>query len=639
MMTELETYLRKGRVSLKQLAADPVARTAGTAALFGGAGFLMSAASLGNSPQPLAMGLICAATGWRALVMALGSAAGYWVFWGAAGVQGIVWSVLGCLLALFLGKRRSAAEMPLLIPAVSAFLVSLTGLIFQMAWGDDTEVPIYLLRVALAGAGTALFAQVVRRGSPMADWIAEGAAVLALAQVVPFSWLNLGALTAALVAVGDAFPAAALAGLALDLSQVTATPMAAVLTAAYLTRLIPTDVKWLRNLAPAGAYLLVMAICGTWDLMPLPGLLLGGILAVFLPPRPELAHRRGETGMAQVRLELASGVLDQTRQLLLEVQAPPIDEEALLFRTRERACGGCPNRKLCRDVELPADCLHIPLTDTSSLPFSCRKPGRMLLELRRSQEQLRALRADRQRRGEYRSAVAQQYQFLSEYLRQTADSLPRRGQVPRQRFRPEAAVCSAGKESANGDRCIWFAGTECRYYILLCDGMGTGLGAAQEGKDAVTMLRQLLTAGFPAEYALRSLNSLTALRGRAGAVTVDLAEISLATGAASVYKWGAAPSWLLRSGTAEKIGTAGPPPGISVTETRETVDRLSLRRGEPLILCSDGVDAEGILRHGEGLDQMPPGELAAYILEHGGTEGGDDATCAVIRLVPGTLST
>ena len=184
-----------------------------------------------------------------------------------------------------------------------------------------------------------------------------------------------------------------------------------------------------------------------------------------------------------------------------------------------------------------------------------------------------------------------------------------------------------------------FPGVGCRYYVLLCDGMGTGLGAAQEGETAGELLRQMLTAGFPAEYALRSLNSLLALRGRAGAVTVDLAEILLTTGAVALYKWGAAPSWVLRREGAEKIGTAGPPPGISVGEIRETVDRLSLRRGETLILSSDGLDADGVLQTGALAPESPPGELAAYILERGSGKGGDDATCAVVRLQPSALST
>ena len=168
--------------------------------------------------------------------------------------------------------------------------------------------------------------------------------------------------------------------------------------------------------------------------------------------------------------------------------------------------------------------------------------------------------------------------------------------------------------------------------------MGTGLGAYMEGQEAARMLRQLLTAGFPAEYALRSANSLLTLSGKAGAVTVDLAEIRLDTGRVTIYKWGAAPSWVLRGTGAEKIGTAGPPPGLSVTEARETVERLSLRRGETLILFSDGVDAPGALRREGVSSQASAGELAARLLPAAG-EVGDDATVAVVRLSPAALST
>jgi stage II sporulation protein E len=169
--------------------------------------------------------------------------------------------------------------------------------------------------------------------------------------------------------------------------------------------------------------------------------------------------------------------------------------------------------------------------------------------------------------------------------------------------------------------------------------MGTGAGAVDEGKSAGSVLKRMLTAGFPAEYALRTLNSLCALRDRAGAVTVDLAEIHLDSGRAAVYKWGAAPSWLIRDGAAEKIGTAGPPPGLSVKDARETVERLSLRRGEVLILLSDGVDGEAALRRIKSFSAQPPGELAAKLLEFGARKGQDDATAAAVRLQPGTLST
>jgi stage II sporulation protein E len=205
------------------------------------------------------------------------------------------------------------------------------------------------------------------------------------------------------------------------------------------------------------------------------------------------------------------------------------------------------------------------------------------------------------------------------------------------KFRVEVVMKSRSREVDNGDRCLWFTGTQCRYYVLLCDGMGTGIGASQEGQSASSLLRQMLTAGFPAEHALRSLNSLLALRGSAAAVTIDLAEIRLDTGRVTIYKWGAAPSYLLSDGLTDKIGTAGPPPGLSVTEGRETVERLSLRRGEMLILLSDGVDGESVRSEVAVHTQLPPGDLAAKILERGTASADDDATVVVIRLESAAL--
>jgi stage II sporulation protein E len=169
--------------------------------------------------------------------------------------------------------------------------------------------------------------------------------------------------------------------------------------------------------------------------------------------------------------------------------------------------------------------------------------------------------------------------------------------------------------------------------------MGTGMGAEAEGKTAAALLKRLLSAGYPAEYALRSLNSLCTLRGSGGAVTVDLAQLDLRKGKVTLYKWGAAPSWVIRGSGAEKIGTAVAPPGLSVTDTRETVDKLSLRRGETLILLSDGVDGEAAMRRASELTHMAPGEMAPKVLQYGKGNGSDDATAAVIRLYPQTLST
>ena len=121
----------------------------------------------------------------------------------------------------------------------------------------------------------------------------------------------------------------------------------------------------------------------------------------------------------------------------------------------------------------------------------------------------------------------------------------------------------------------------------------------------------MLSAGFPPEHAFRSLNALLVLRGQAGAVTLDLAELRLDSGRVFLYKWGAAPSYLLRKSGTEKIGTATPPPGLDLGHARETVEKLSLRRGEVLILVSDGVRIGEVLSH----EMCELFRTHAYVLE------------------------
>jgi len=632
MMASVETYLRQGQRQLRRWLRDPRFRLGLKILALWAGGFFLSAAALRDSPQPLAMGLVCTFPGWQGAVIALGSIVGYPVFWGKAGLQGLVWSVGALGLGSLFRKETDSFRQGTLRCAMAAFWVSAVGLGFQLFLADDTPITIYLLRIALGAAGCALFPHVVQHRDAIGQWVVGGVGVLALAGVTPLPYLGLGYAAAACLAVSGAFPAAALAGLGLDLARVTPVPMGAVLCIAYFARLIPIRSKLVRYGAPGAACLLVMAVCGIWDFTTLPGLVLGGAMGLLLPAKPELQHRRGETGLAQVRLEVTAGILAQTQQLLLEVPERPIDEEALLNKAIDRSCGTCSARGACLDRQrLTVGMLHDPTL------FQCRKPGRIRSELQRSQEQLKAMKADRQRQSQYRWAVIQQYQFLADYLRGLADQLPRRGERILARFRIEVSARSMARERANGDACMAFTGAGCKYYVLLCDGMGTGLGAAEEARSTSELLRKMLTAGMPAEYAFRSVNSILALRGQAGAVTLDLAEIRLDSGRVTLYKWGAAPSWVLRKSGAEKTGTATPPPGISVTEGRESVVKLSLRRGEVLILLSDGVKAGEVLRRERMAPDTPPGELAERILALGAASGEDDATAVVIRLRPGSL--
>ena len=621
------------RVAGQVVRSGPARRAARLGIWFAGS-FALAAGSIDGCFQPLALGLLCAGRGGAgAAAAALGGTMGYLWFWGGAGWQAVVWMTAGLAVSLLLGDRGISSRQKLLLPACAAVIVAGGGVLFLFRYGDETPVPVYLVRVGLSLASTLVFRAWLERRGSWADWLAQGLLVLALAQIRILG-LNLGHIAAGYLGSQGALASAVLAGLGLDAAHPDRVGMTQVLCLGFCLRLIPGKPRWLDAFAPAAAYLPVMAFAGRIDFDPLPGLVAGGLIRVALPGLGKLEpkRRRGEAAVAQLRLEQMAAALRHMEQSLLLTAPVRPDREAVLERARCAACDTCPERRSCKGrlESLPVAILEQPGLSEEDLPRGCKKGSRLLYELRRGQEQLRRMKGDRRRLESYQCAARDQYAFLADFLQNLSEELGRKRDWHPPRFQPEVAMSTRSHREENGDKCIWFAGTGNDYYILLCDGMGTGAGAARESREAAQLLKQLLQSGFPAEYALRCLNALAVLRELGGCTTVDLVRIQLDTGRGTIYKWGAAASYLLKNGQFRKIGTAGPPPGLS-QQARETVDRLSLGGGEVLILLSDGAGEDILLRSAWTAPEPSPGEMAAAIVEHGAREG-DDATVAVVRL-------
>ena len=567
-----------------------------------GGGFLASAAGLRGYPLPLVMGPVLGTGGYKTVAICAGSLLGYRIFWpGSPGA----WWVLGAgILALLALPQK-------VLPMLGILTVGLTALLLQ----QKRPVPVYLLELAAAGCGILIFQSRGRQGR----WLRCAVGTLALAQVAPVPWLGLGYGLAGALTAGGSLPAAALAGLGLDMAGITAVPMTGAVTLGWMGRLLPAPrrVRWL--LPGAGAAAVMLAL-DRWDWRVLPGLLAGGACALLMPAFPPPDIPRGDTGPARVRLELAAEALTAMGQAVGARDPAPPDREALLQGVRNRACGGCPSRGVCLERQrLTATALE------DGHPFPCRRPARLRPELTRARERLRLMDADRRRREEYRTAFARQCRSTGSLLRRLADRLPRK-ELPRRRFGATVTVRTRGKAGENGDRWAAFPGEGAVYYVLLCDGMGTGPGAAEEGRRAVKFLRSLLVAGATPTEALGSLNAMLTLGDMPGAVAVDLACLRLDTGTAVLYKWGAAPSWFVLGGKGIRLGSGTLPPGLAVGDTREWRGRISLRQGL-LLMVSDGVDPEEI----PGALTAAPEELADRLLEG---KSRDDATAAVIRLRP-----
>ena len=194
-------------------------------------------------------------------------------------------------------------------------------------------------------------------------------------------------------------------------------------------------------------------------------------------------------------------------------------------------------------------------------------------------------------------------------------------------------------ETVSGDAGTYFKRHDGKLYLLLCDGMGSGPEANRESTLAVRLLEQLLQAGVEAPRALTTLASALALRGEetGGFTTVDLLQLDLFTGEGELFKLGAAPTYIKKSGEVQRLSGKSLPAGLAEGEPA-ALDRFSLRLapGDCVLMISDGVcpgPEDGWLR--ERLARFSgesPKDLARELVTRDLKEATDDRTALVIRV-------
>ena len=212
-------------------------------------------------------------------------------------------------------------------------------------------------------------------------------------------------------------------------------------------------------------------------------------------------------------------------------------------------------------------------------------------------------------------------------------------QTLRSRTVKETRAKGKGEGRYSGDSVMSFSLKKGYDYAFLCDGMGSGNAAALTSVLASTFLSRLLQAGGRADTALRMLNGFLAARSsREGenSTTVDLLEIDRVSGEASLFKCGAAPTYLLRRGELTRFSSRTAPVGILETLDAERI-RFEAEAGDLLVQVSDGVTKgeeecawleELILSKWDGDSEA----LARTILNRAGGGGEDDMSVLVTEI-------
>ena len=156
-----------------------------------------------------------------------------------------------------------------------------------------------------------------------------------------------------------------------------------------------------------------------------------------------------------------------------------------------------------------------------------------------------------------------------------------------------AEQMSAGGSSMCGDSYKYFNDGKGHFIMILSDGMGTGGRAAVDGAMASGLMSRLVKAGFGYNCSLRILNSSMLFKSTDESLaTVDIASIDLFTGQVKLYKAGAAPTIVRRSGKTGKAESTSLPAGI-LRDIGFDSAVVKCKVGDIVVMLSDGASVTG----------------------------------------------
>jgi stage II sporulation protein E len=323
---------------------------------------------------------------------------------------------------------------------------------------------------------------------------------------------------------------------------------------------------------------------------------------VQTPPAPVLEQI---SGMARVFKEVS-----RTFEQAATVEAPRDQSAGRAFeQVADRLCSTCSMYRHCWQRQF--DTTYQLFTDlweqidhegpltTHSMPAAleqqCIRPETTAFALNYMYDLQHTHNQWERRLEEGRTVVADYLKNTARMLDRFIDEVGTTGAAPRVDAVPLLKVVSGvarlPKKGSHisGDSFAAESLSADRYLVALSDGMGVGRDAASESKQCVTLLRDILKAGFATEVAVKTVNSVLLLHSpEESFATVDLALLDLATGRTEFVKVGAAPSFIKRGSDVTQIKMAAVPVGI-IDHVQVEPEFRVVRPGDILVMITDGV--------------------------------------------------
>ena len=244
----------------------------------------------------------------------------------------------------------------------------------------------------------------------------------------------------------------------------------------------------------------------------------------------------------------------------------------------------------------------------------------------------------RQRLAQARQQARDQYAHLGDLLGDAAIEVSAAAPLG---YRIGSSLRPRGGCQVCGDQLAVFE-VGSTLYLLLSDGMGSGESAHREAAMTVRLLRQFLEAGIRPAPALQTLNDAMALRGEEGGgfTTIDLLALQRGSGGAELYKYGAAPSYLKRSGAVNRFTASALPVGLQNGAHSVPCCRFPLPGGSIFVMVSDGIadetDDEWLQNLLTGWSGSDAEALTRLIMAESRNRKGlaDDCAVLVVSLTP-----
>ena len=186
------------------------------------------------------------------------------------------------------------------------------------------------------------------------------------------------------------------------------------------------------------------------------------------------------------------------------------------------------------------------------------------------------------------------------------------------------AIAAKGGGLISGDSYTMMELGKGKYTIAISDGMGNGIRANEESTETLRLLKQILQTGISEQVAIKSINSILALRTTDEIfATLDLAIVNLHNAAVRFLKISSTPSFIKRGNEIIQIEANNLPIGIIEHVEMDTVSK-KLKPEDIIIMMSDGVfdgpkhikNNDVWLKHKiQNLKTSEPQEIADLLLE------------------------